>query len=168
MLTARAASRPASQLRRRALWGPAVLVLVVFCANAAPGEVGARDKYVLFCAGCHGMQGEGGGGGGGMKRIFPFPPAIGVFLNDSQGRAYLANVGGVTSAGMSDAETAAVLNFILLSFGQSSLPKEFVPYTPEEIRGLRRSRVDDPLALRREIDQRLEKEGLELPPYEWD
>jgi hypothetical protein len=144
------------------------LALAVFCVDAAPGEVGARDKYVLFCAGCHGMEGEGGGGGGGMKRIFPFPPAIGVFLNDSQGRVYLANVGGVTSAGMTDAETAAVLNYILLSFGQSSTPKTFVPYTPEEIRGLRESRVHDPLALRREIDERLEKEGLQLPPYEWD
>ena len=153
---------------RSLLAASVALVLVVFCVAAAPGEVGARDKYVLFCAGCHGMEGEGGGGGGGMKRIFPFPPAIGVFLNDSQGRVYLANVGGVTSAGMTDAETAAVLNYVLLSFGQSSLPTTFVPYTPEEIRGLRESRVHDPFALRREIDERLEKEGLQLPPYEWD
>ena len=131
-------------------------------------EVGARDKYVLYCAGCHGIEGEGGGGGGGMKRIFPFAPAIGVFLNDPKGRVYLANVGGVTSAGMTDAETAEVLNYILLSFGQSTNPKTSVPYTPDEIRGLRESRVDDPLALRREIGARLEKAGLRLPPYEWD
>jgi hypothetical protein len=144
------------------------LVLVVFCVAADSGAVGARDKYILFCAGCHGMEGEGGGGGGGMKRIFPFAPALGVFLNDSQGRAYLANVGGVTSAGMTDVETAAVLNYILLSFGQASLPATFAPYTPEEIRALRASRVHDPLALRREIAARLERVGLQLPPYEWD
>jgi hypothetical protein len=153
---------------RSLLAASVALVLVAFCVAAAPGEVGARDKYILFCAGCHGMEGEGGGGGGGMKRIFPFPPAIGVFLNDPQGRVYLANVGGVTSSGMTDAETAAVLNYILSSFGQSSLPATFVPYTPDEIRSLRASRVHDPLALRREIDARLEKVGLQLPPYEWD
>jgi mono/diheme cytochrome c family protein len=140
----------------------------VLGVEAATSEVGARDKYVLFCAGCHGIEGEGGGGGGGMKRIFPFPPAIGVFLNDPKGRLYLANVGGVTSAGMSDAETAEVLNYILLSFGQSSTPQTFVPYTPDEIRGLRENRVDDPLALRREIGARLRQAGLQLPPYEWD
>jgi hypothetical protein len=156
------------RMARSLLAASASLVLVVFCVAAAPGEVGARDKYVLFCAGCHGMEGEGGGGGGGMKRISPFPPAIGVFLNDSQGRMYLANVGGVTSAGMTEAETAAVLNYILLSFGQASTPPTFVPYTPAEIRGLRESRVRDPLALRREIAARLEKVGLQLPPYEWD
>jgi hypothetical protein len=144
------------------------LVLAVFGANAASAEVGARDKYILFCAGCHGMEGEGGGGGGGMKRIAPFPPAIGVFLNDPQGREYLANVGGVTSAGMTETETAAVLNYLLLSFGQASLSRTFVPYTAEEIRSFRENRVPDPLALRREIDARLEKVGLQLPPYEWD
>jgi hypothetical protein len=153
---------------RSALAASVALSVAVACVEAAAGEAGARDKYILFCAGCHGMEGEGGGGGGGMKRISAFPPAIGVFLNDSQGRAYLANVGGVTSAGMSDAETAAVLNYILLSFGQESLPAPFVPYTPEEIRSLRENRVHDPLALRRDIDARLAKVGLRLPPYEWD
>lgn len=153
---------------RSVLAASVALVLVVSFVSAASAEVGARDKYILYCAGCHGMEGEGGGGGGGMKRIFPFPPAIGVFLNDSQGRVYLANVGGVTSAGMSDVEAAAVLNYILSSFGQSSTPPTFVPYTPEEIRGLRANRVHDPLALRREIEARLERAGLELPPYEWD
>ena len=69
---------------------------------------------------------------------------------------------------MTEAETAAVLNYILLSFGRSSTPTTFVPYTPEEIRVLRESRVHDPLALRREIDARLERVGLQLPPYEWD
>jgi len=66
------------------------------------------------------------------------------------------------------AETAEVLNYILLSFGQSSTPQTFVPYTPEEVRDLRENRVDDPLALRREIGARLQKAGLQLPPYEWD
>jgi hypothetical protein len=146
----------------------AASLALALSVEAATDEVAARDKYVLFCAGCHGIEGEGGGGGGGMKRIFPFPPAIGVFLNDPMGRLYLANVGGVTSSGMSEAETAEVLNYILSSFGESSTPAPFVPYTPEEIAGFRDSRVDDPLALRRAIGARLRNAGLELPPYEWD
>lgn len=136
--------------------------------GAEGGETGARDKYILFCAGCHGIEGEGGGGGGGMKPIFPFAAGVGVFLNDPDGRVYLANVGGVTSSGMTEAETAEVLNYILSAFGHASTPKTFVPYTPAEIRALREDRVDDPLAMRREIGARLEKAGFQLPPYEWD
>jgi hypothetical protein len=150
------------------LVGLAASLALVLGVEAATDEVGARDKYILFCAGCHGIEGEGGGGGGGMKRIFPFTPAIRVFLNDPMGRVYLANVGGVTSAGMSDAETAQVLNYILLSFGASATPLPFVPYTAEEIGDLRENRVDDPLSLRRAIGARLRNAGLELPPYEWD
>jgi hypothetical protein len=146
----------------------ALAIVAALGGNASSSEVTPRDKYVLFCAGCHGMEGEGGGGGGGMKQIFPFAPDIGVFLHDPQGRAYLANVGGVTSSGMTEAETAQVLNYILSSFGSASLPRDFVPYTAEEIRALRRDPVDDPVALRRAIGARLESKGLRLPPYEWD
>jgi hypothetical protein len=150
------------------LCGGALLALATLGYAADSAGPGARDKYILFCAGCHGMDGEGGGGGGGTKLISPFVPSIGVFLNDPEGRVYLANVGGVTSAGMTEAETAAVLNYIVSSFGSATAPKTFVPYTPEEIRALRERRVDDPITLRKEIGGRLAKAGFELPPYEWD
>ena len=153
---------------RSLLAGGALLALATLDYAADTAGPGARDKYILFCAGCHGMDGEGGGGGGGMKLITPFVPSIGVFLNDPQGRVYLANVGGVTSAGMTEAETAQVLNYIVSVFGAASTPKPFVPYTPEEIRALREKRVDDPLTLRKEIGALLEQAGLQLPPYEWD
>jgi mono/diheme cytochrome c family protein len=161
---------PARAARTARSWlaGGLLAVLALVGCRAEGGEAAARDKYILFCAGCHGIDGEGGGGGGGMKRIFPFAAGVGVFLNDPEGRAYLANVGGVTSSGMTEAQTAEVLNYILSSFGHSSTPKPLVPYTPEEIRALRKDRVDDPLALRREIGARLLKAGFQLPPYEWD
>lgn len=147
------------------------LCLLSVTSMASPptyGDVGARDKYVLFCAGCHGVDGEGGGGGGGMKRIAAFTPTVGVFLQDPQGRRYLANVGGVSSAGMSESDAAQVLNFVLLTFGKSTLPASFAPFTPEEIRALRADKVDDPLAIRRQIAARLKRKAVRLPPYEWE
>jgi mono/diheme cytochrome c family protein len=136
-------------------------------AMSAASAVSAREKYVLFCAGCHGYEGEGGGGGGGQPHIPSLKPDAGVFLRDRIGRAYLVNVGGVSSAGMSDAETATVLNFVLTEFAGESLPADFKPYTGAEV-GALRSTLADPVATRKEIRKRLESRGYKLPPYQWE
>jgi len=154
---------------RTRIFNGIVVVLLTCCAirDAAAADV-ARDKYVLFCAGCHGMDGEGGGGEGGTKKIFPFVPSVGVFLNDPNGRWYLANVGGVTSAGMTASETAQVLNYILTVFGKASLPRNFIQFTAAEMESMRKVRADDPLAIRRGIAARLSSQKIPVPPYEWD
>ena len=144
-----------------------LLLTALAIQHTAIAEVPARDKYTLFCAGCHGYAGEGGGGGGGMKRIAPFVDQVGKFLRDRDGRRYLVNVGGVSSAGMTDAETAVVLNYILSNFGRRSTPPDFQPYTAKEIASLRRNAVADPPAMRREISARLKSRGIYLPDGYW-
>jgi mono/diheme cytochrome c family protein len=135
-------------------------------ATGAP-VVSPLEKYVLFCAGCHGFEGEGGGGGGGQPVIPPMKPDVGVFLRDQLGRAYLVNVGGVASSGMTDAETATVLNYVLKEFASKSLPEDFKPYTEAEVASLRRT-LDDPVAVRKQIRKRLESRGYKLPAYQWE
>jgi len=136
--------------------------------HAALAEVSSRDKYTLFCAGCHGYQGEGAAGGWGARRIASFVDQVGAFLRDRDGRRYLVNVGGVSSAGMTDAETAIVLNYVLNAFGGRSTPNDFKPYTTEEISSLRREAVADPPAMRRQIATRLRKKGVYLYAGYWD
>lgn len=137
--------------------------------GAAPAVAATpREKYILFCAGCHGFDGEGGGGAGGMQAVSPLKPDMGVFLQDPLGRAYLVNVGGVTSSGMSSAETALVLNYILQELESQALPDGFEPYTESEVDALRAVPLDDPVATRREIRGRLQARGLSLPPYQWE
>jgi mono/diheme cytochrome c family protein len=145
-----------------------LLLTALAIQHSAAAEVSARDKYILFCAGCHGFDGEGGGGGGGMRRIASFVDQVGTFLRDRDGRRYLVNVGGVSSAGMTDAETAIVLNYILGTFGRRSTPPDFQPYTAEEISSLRRIAVADPPAMRREISKRLEKRWIYLFDGYWN
>lgn len=137
-------------------------------AGAAPGQVTAREKYILFCAGCHGYEGEGGGGAGGMAPVPPLNRQLGVFLRDPLGRAYMVNVGGVATAGMDDAETAIVLNYLLLELGEQSLPAGFRPYTAAEVRELRNAPIQDAVAERTRMRERLLARGYELPPYQWD
>jgi hypothetical protein len=78
------------------------------------------------------------------------------------------NVGGVSSAGMSSAETAVVLNYILQEMGDQKLPADFKPYTAAEIEALRRTPMDDPVATRKEMRRRLLARGYRLPPYQWE
>ena len=144
-----------------AMAGPAL-------TTAAETSVSPREKYILYCAGCHGFDGEGGGGGGGTKRITTLVPRVGAFLQDPAGRRYLINVGGVSSAGMTDAETATVLNYILTTFGAATLPKDFVPYTAAEVAAFRKHPVRDTLAMRRDIDLRLQARKVSLPPHHWE
>jgi len=145
-----------------------LLLTALAIQRAAIAEVSAREKYTLFCGGCHGYEGEGGGGGGGTKRIASFVDQVGTFLRDRDGRRYLVNVGGVSSAGMTDAETAVVLNYVLSTFGRQSTPPDFRPYTAEEISSLRRDAVADPPAMRREIAMRLRRKGIYLFDGYWD
>jgi mono/diheme cytochrome c family protein len=135
---------------------------------AEPVSVSPREKYILFCAGCHGFDGEGGGGGGGTAPVSPLEPDIGVFLRDQAGRAYLVNVGGVSASGMTSAETATVLNYILREFGSQTLPDDFEAYTEAEVDALRKTPLDDPVATRKEIRSRLKTRGYTLPPYQWE
>jgi mono/diheme cytochrome c family protein len=144
-----------------------ILIALAF-QHAALAEVSSRDKYTLYCAGCHGYQGEGAGGRWGAKRIASFVDQVGEFLRDRDGRRYLVNVGGVSSAGMTDAETAIVLNYVLSTFGGRSTPPDFTPYTTEEISSLRRETVSDPQAMRRQIALRLRKRGVSLYAGYWD
>jgi mono/diheme cytochrome c family protein len=153
------------------MWtGSSWLLLSMLLVAAAPAAAGAspQEKYVLFCAGCHGYEGEGGGGGGGTRRIGPFVEKIGLFLKDREGRRYLVNVGGVSSAGMTDAETATVLNYIINTFGGRSRPADFVPYTVDEVTALRKVPVDDPAAMRTQIALRLRARGVGVPPGHWE
>jgi mono/diheme cytochrome c family protein len=145
-----------------------LLLAALAIQHTAIAQVSPRDKYTLYCAGCHGYEGEGGGGGGGAKRVVSFVDRVGTFLRDRDGRRYLVNVGGVSSAGMSDAETAIVLNYILGTFGRRSTPPDFQPYTAEEISSLRRIPVADPPAMRREISKRLEKRRIYLFDGYWN
>ena len=146
----------------------ALALAAIAFQQSASAEVSAREKYVLFCAGCHGYEGEGGGGGGSTRRIASFVDQVGTFLRDRDGRRYLVNVGGVSSAGMNDAETAIVLNYILGTFGRHSTPPDFKPYTAGEIASLRLDAVADPPAMRREIAARLRKKGIFLSTGYWD
>ena len=110
-------------------------------APAAPG--GTPDSietqrpwynWVMHCQGCHGGNAQGTPGGAPT-----LASAVARFLQVADGRRYLARVPGVSFVDLPDADVAELLNWVVWQFDPSHVPKDFKPYTAEEIRILRRS-----------------------------
>lgn len=107
-------------------------------ADYAPGQPverfeGARADYALRCKGCHGFAGEGTPGH--VPRLDGF---VGLYTHLPEGRDYLMRVPGVARARLDDERLAAVLNWMLATYGQGQVAPGFAPFTPAEVANARR------------------------------
>ena len=131
---------------------------------AGPGQAetdaAARSHYILRCAGCHGMGGEGTVAGG----IPAFPGSIGAIASLDAERSYMIHVPGVTSARLTDAEAAGVMNWILARWGGEH---EAARFDAEEVAERRRTRVANVVERRREVAALLASRGIALAEYPW-
>jgi hypothetical protein len=130
---------------------------------ALAGEGSAHSNYALRCSGCHGMQGDGSPGAG----IPDFREFIGAFARDDEGRTYVLQVPGVQSANLSDGDTAAVINYVMRTWGGKSLPPNYVEFTADEVTMRRARKIQDIVAFRRKIAARLQHQGFVMPAYPW-
>jgi len=130
---------------------------IAICLGAAPAfaETSAHGLYTLHCSGCHGRD----GGGSKTGRVPPFAGIVGHFAGEAQGRRYLVLVPGVANSGLSDADTARVLNYVVQAWGEGAARRA---YTPAEVAAIRASRVDDIVALRGQIVGDLARRGVRV------
>lgn len=101
---------------------------------------------MLNCRGCHGPEGQGAPGAAPS-----FRGQVGKFLSVPGGRAYLIQVPGTAQSELSDARTAAVLNWIVREFSPSEVSPDFVPFTQAEVARYRRAPLTDVFAVRRKL-----------------
>lgn len=138
----------------------AALAAALLASAPAPArELGAKANYLLRCSGCHGPKGVGTIEGG----IPPFPGFIGPLVADDAGRTYVMHVPGVVGSSLSDAEIAAVLNYIVQTWSDGAP----APFTTEEVVRRRAEPMPDLIAYRRAIVARLAKDGVTLADYPW-
>jgi len=88
----------------------------------------AHLNYIMHCQGCHLADGAGTAG-----KVPALKHEVGHFLQVEGGREFLIQVPGTSQSALTDAEVAAVLNWILENFSRNELPVDFIPYTTEEI-----------------------------------
>lgn len=133
----------------------ALALLAAWAGRDAAGAETAHGVYTLHCSGCHGREGAGSRTG----RIPPFQTIVGRFALEPEGRRYLVLVPGVATSGLSDADKARVLNYVLDAWGgadAAAAPR----FSADEVGRLRAARVDDISALRRAVAARLALRGL--------
>lgn len=141
----------------------AIALGLLTVSTAGAQERSAHANYVLRCAGCHGMEGAGTAEGG----IPDFRGYVGAFTHTEAARTYVMHVPGVISASLSDAEIAAVMNYIVEKWGGESVPDPFEPFTSEEVTRLRAVPVEDVVAFRRRVVEDLSAMGIETAGYPW-
>jgi mono/diheme cytochrome c family protein len=96
----------------------------------------AARTYAANCQGCHGDLGSS------AKEIPTLVGRVGYFVRSREGRRYLVQVPNVALNPSSDADIAAVLNWVLMTYSRPQLPESFRPYTAEEVGELRKGRID--------------------------
>lgn len=140
-----------------------VAVLVLATVPAVAAERSAPVNYVLRCLGCHLPDGTGLPAAG----IPDFVGKVGVFTGSEDTRRYLLHVPGVSNSGLSDAETADLLNYIMDTYAGASLPDTFAPFTAEEVGILKAQDVGNVVAYRRKLAERLITQGYPVADYPW-
>ncbi|MEE4361677.1 MAG: hypothetical protein V2I63_09155 [Pseudomonadales bacterium] len=126
-------------MRLRRLVLGALLAVLGAMASASP-----RYDYLLHCGGCHLENGSGA-----PPEVPDLRADLDTIVAIPEGRAYLAQVPGASQAPFTDAQLAAVLNWILATFNPEL--GEFQRYTAEEIAGYRGRTLMNPLKYREEI-----------------
>ena len=132
-------------------------------ANADRLRQAVRADYVLQCAGCHRVDGRGSSPHG----IPDFRQSVGAFTHLPAGREYLIRVPGAAHSQLSNAELAAVLNWVLDEFSPAQLPADFTPYTEAEVAAARPNRYDDVVPVRHRLAEELSSMGFALSEYSY-
>jgi hypothetical protein len=82
-------------------------------------------------------------------------------LGEPDGRRYLVLVPGVANSGLSDDATARVLNYVMKAWGDEAA-RAARPYTAAEVADIRRTKVDDVVAWRGAIAEKLARRGVSI------
>ncbi|HUX72480.1 MAG TPA: hypothetical protein VMV25_01125 [Steroidobacteraceae bacterium] len=109
-------------------------IIAVAAAAAANAAFAYRPKidFQLNCMGCHLADGSGEAG-----RVPSIRRTLLLFSESPQGRNYVLRVPGVAESPLSDAATAALLNWMVRHLSDVALPRGFVDYSAAEVRRAR-------------------------------
>jgi mono/diheme cytochrome c family protein len=120
---------------------------------AAPALASPAEDYMLYCMGCHGAQARGVPG-----KVPPLASSLALFMRSAEGRNYLLRVPGAANSVLSDAQLAAVLNWLADSYGAPGEPRP-APFTVAEVTQVRHTPLADVQARRREVISALAATG---------
>jgi mono/diheme cytochrome c family protein len=131
-------------------------MLVCQFTHASPAQ-----DYMLHCMGCHGTEAQGVPG-----KIPPLANALSRFMRTPEGRDYVLRVPGAANSALSDAQLAAVLNWLAVTFDAKTSASNPAPFTSEEVSRLRHMPLASVLAARNAVVRGLAATGP-APPAQY-
>ena len=105
----------------------------MLCSADASSDFTPRGNYVLYCGGCHGLNGVSN-----SKLVPDLRDQAGFFLNLPEGRRYLVRLPNVAFSATTDDALTGLLNYVAFDLGGAGAPKDAKPYTAGEVSRLRR------------------------------
>jgi hypothetical protein len=126
------------------------VTFVLLVQPAARAEQPAEVNYMLHCMGCHLADGSGG-----APDVPDVRGEMGCLLSVEGGREYLVQVPGASQAPISDAELAAIVNYMLETFNADTLPAAYTPLTDDEVATWRDDWLPDVTAFRNDLLRQL-------------
>ena len=124
---------------------PLLLILLTSLLSTSAFAASPRINYLLYCSGCHLVNGEGK-----PPNVPTLREELGNMVNVEEMRSYLLRIPGASQAPINDAELAEVINWVLQEFNANTLPSGFEKYTGEEVSEARKHVLADPLSYRAE------------------
>ena len=135
----------------------AAALLTATLARGSPAQ-----DYVLYCMGCHGAEAQGVAG-----RVPPLAGSVALLMRSPEGRDYVLRVPGAANSALSDAQHAAVLNWLAQRYPPPGGPAPAsAPFTAAEVAGLRHTPLANVKESRREVVRALAASGL-APPADY-
>ena len=128
-----------------------VAVALLLCGAASARAGSPALDYMLHCQGCH--LADGGGKPGAVPSLVD---SVGRFLRVAGGREFLVRVPGSAQAPLSDADLAALLNWMVVRFGPAEVAASFRPFGGAEVGRLRRPPLTEVEATRRALIEAIE------------
>lgn len=154
-------TRAARAARRWRTIGVAAFAVVVALgpSAASAGPYSPSVNYALHCQGCHLADGSE------TKGLVPaIDGTMGRFMRLREGRDYLLRLPNVAATQLDDADTAALLNWLLHRFAERDLPADFAPFTPAEVAAGRHAPLVDVEGARRDVLRRLGEAPADVAP----
>jgi len=111
----------------------AALAAVVWALAAAPKIAPTPGAYLLYCGGCHGINGHSSD-----AAVPSLRGQVDAFLCLPAGREYLIRLPNVAFAPLTDIQLADLMNFVV-GLGETRTGKGDPPYTAAEVGPLRRN-----------------------------
>ncbi|HUA89737.1 MAG TPA: hypothetical protein VL994_09895 [Steroidobacteraceae bacterium] len=116
----------------------AAALLVALAPAAAAATEPAQANYMLHCMGCHVSDGSGAAG-----KVPSVRDSLPRLVASAAGRRFLVQVPGASQSTLTDAELAAVRNWMVRTLSAAPLPAGFRDYSAAEVASYRRAPLVD-------------------------